>query len=193
MLRPNAWIIKTCADGMGYTNPVNVRRDESENGNRGGMKEGVRVRRQHRHSHNSNVHLPRPVGSKRLRPITEEKENDDVILLPGFEKVWNLVESKYFSNVREFEDGNGNKMYFWWQNGIPHASVSKPRGYANGDDIRDPAFRAGMRQDEFFGYPTGNGGQAMGHSRVCAFSAFICLIGLLYFDSRCTVIAWVQV
>ena len=73
------------------------------------------------------------------------------MVLPGFEKVWRIVENKIFSGTRKYEK-NGKAMYFWWKGGFPYASLTKPHGYAENDNIYDPAFRSSLRNDEFFGY-----------------------------------------
>ena len=47
--------------------------------------------------------------NKRPRP---EMEDDQPLLLPGFEKVWEMVPNRYFEGVKPIRDANRNYMYF---------------------------------------------------------------------------------
>ena len=86
------------------------------------------------------------VGNKRPRNVMHE-QGDGVLIMPGFEKVWRMAESQHFSGTRRYEK-NGVAMYFWLKHGFPFASTTAPHGYAENDNIFDPAFRSSLRNDD---------------------------------------------
>ena len=121
----------------------------------------------HNHGHGNNGEFMYGRGMQNKRP-RNLMENDDIPnLLPGFEKVWRMVTSRKFRGVKPIKDANKNVMYFWWQAGVPCASITPPHGYAEGDDINNEAFKASIKNDEFFGFEMGRNNGGWNHSRVC--------------------------
>ena len=105
-------------------------------------------------------HVHGPTASSRSK-VRIGNSNDE------FKKVWDFVQNNLFSGVKPYTSKNGKTMYFWWNNGRPHASPTAPPGYTNDDNIFDPAFVQGLSRDEFFGYNLRGQPNNRSHSRVC--------------------------
>ena len=127
-------------------------------------------------------------GLQNKRSRQDMEADDPPQLLPGFEKVWNVVSSRAFRGVKPIRDAQNNVMYFWWQAGVPCASITRPHGYAEGDNVNNDAFKSSIRNDDFFGYGGRQNNENWNHSRVCVPFIF----SLFYFSvidnlgSRCT-------